>query len=600
MVVVSIGPGPESVGIELFAAVTVDSRWDRAVWDGQMWDAPAWSAVECEVLEASYQWGASSEAGVLSVPDAGAMDLRTYDPDRLLDPLSQTSPFFGSIRPGTPIRLVGKVPSTIAAWTGFLDEASHELGSSTGKLRAVGGIAYLAQAELAEGVVLPNTLRARVRAVVTSVGLGSVLPVAPEVPDIDPDPAVAAHDGKARSAWSVIQDAALDALTYVWVDGAGMVRFTPWGSLPDAAYMVGCDDGTGGAWLEGLSELTSTAQADTIRNAIRTWSAANTFGATVKDQPSINKYGERRLEVPRIVPAASTWSTRVLADRADSGLQIVLGELRPYNAVELALILEGELDGPAALRVRDDDHGELVELTVAVIGGTAGVTANGWRFRHVAMIPRAEWDQAEPPPIIPPDPPPDPYHTETRVYVASSDALIALTSGGAKYGAGAANTLPVGAWSGWTYRSLIKFPAIPWTGIRRVVSATLRLDTSDQDRVGFGSSPTIEVRRITGSWSAGSSSSPSSGNAVVWPGPSVASTVVRTNVTDNQNAAVSIGVTSLVTPWAPASIGGASAAQQGLALYPGSGSEADTSEFWPVEKGGAFRPQLDVVLEVFD
>jgi hypothetical protein len=711
------------------------------------------------VLEATYQWGSTAEAGILSVPDAGGLDLRTYDPDRSLDPLSTSSPYFGSIRPGTPVRLTGKVPSSIAAWTGFLDEARHELGSSIGRLRAIDGIALLAQAELAEGVSLPNTLRARVRAIVSAVGLSAIVPVQPEVPlgqyvvdgsfeevsnpgvnagiplrwsfypdasgcsvsfdggsgnvvagdrrldiydpatvghyayqiasnlqpgrsydvavwatcggsarkieIVDPDagyanlltlnvgsgpmvlkqgvfiapdggrvqmllgtgavtagswfnadvmsivgpagdalaadPPVAGHDGKARAAWSVIQDAALDALTYVWLGPTGTLRFTPWGSLADASYAVGCDDGTGGAWLAGLSELETIAQADSIRNSVRTWSSPSTFGPAVTDPVSIRKYGERRLDVARQVPSSSTWSARILADRADSGLEVTIGELRPYTAAELALLLSGAIDGPAALRIRDDDHGELVDLTVAIIGGSVGVTANGWRFQQVSMIPRAEWDEAEPPPIQPPIPPPATYHTETRSYIATSDALLALTSGGSKYGAGAASTLPVGAWSGWTYRSLLAFPAIPFGGLRRILSATLRLRTSTAVRVGFGSSPTIELHRITGAWSAGSSSSPSGSNAVVWPGPAVASTAVRSNLTTSQDTAVAIGgILPLVLPWAPTSLGGTLAPQRGLALYPGSGSGADTSELWPVERGGTSRPQLDLVVEVFD
>lgn len=752
---VSIGPGAESVGVELYAATTVDSRWDRALWDGQTWDAPSWEPVECEVLEASYRWGAGSEAGVLSIPDAGAMDLRTYDPDRLLDPLASSSPFFGSIRPGTPVRLVGKAGVTIPGWTGYLDEARYELASAEGRLRAVDGIAYLAQAEVPEGTALPNALRARVRAVVVAVGLTATVPVQPDqtiinlaadgsfeavptvawipanagagsgslvtagtpdgtralkvvggaggasyrqtivgtpVPGVtysiqgyvsrptgaafgqlvvtgrnlagafagptttltgsviggwellagtwvcpadgsvasvevwcqssalatdaplfdqvqlwgpDPDailpddPAVAAHDGKARAAWSVIQDAALDALTYVWLDGSGVLRFTPWGSLPDATYAVGCDDGTGGAWIAGIASLEAIAQADGIRNSVRSWASANTFGAAVKDPGSLAKYGERRLDAARIIPAASVWAQRILDDRADSGLEVTLGELRPYNNVELALLLDGELDGPARLRVRDDDHGELVDLTVAIIGGAAGVTPNGWRFRYVTMIPRAEWDQEEPPAPEPPIPPPDPFHTETRTYIATSDALIALTSGGAKYGAGASSSLPVGAWSGWSYRGLVQFPAIPWTKIKRIVSATIILRTTTAMRVGFGSSPTIELKRITGSWSAGSSSSPSSGNAVVWPGPAVTGSV-RSNVTASQSTTVRIRVDSLVLPWAPTSVGGTLAAQRGLALYGGSGSQADTTEFYPVEKGGTDRPTLELVLEVFD
>jgi hypothetical protein len=53
-------------------------------------------------------------------------------------------------------------------------------------------------------------------------------------------------------------------------------------------------------------------------------------------------------------------------------------------------------------------------------------------------------------------------------------------------------------------------------------------------------------------------------------------------------------------PWLPSSAGGSLAAQRGLALYGGSGSQADTTEFWPVEKGGGRRPELVLVLEVFD
>jgi len=599
---VSIGPGAESVAVELYAPASIENRWDRATWDNDHWDAPKWNGVGCEVTEATLRFGASTEAGILSQPSSGACDLKLYDPDRLLDPLASDSPFAGAVRPGTPVRVVGLAPGSLPAWTGFLDEGSHELADSTGRLRAVDGIAYLAQAELAEGAVLPNTLRARVRSVVTQVGLSSLVPVAPEVPDIDPDPAVAAHDGKARAAWSIILDASLDALTYVWLDPTGMLRFTPWGSLPDAEYSLGCrpPDELSGVWIEGLASLESVAQVEAVRNSVRWWSAANTFAPALKDGPSINRYGERRLDVPRIVPNAAVWAQRILDDRADAGLEVALGEVRPYTELELNELLTGRGQGPRIVRVFDDDHGEEVDLEVAIIGGSIGVTPMGWRFGFVTMLPRVEWEAIEPPAPIPPDPPPNPYHTETRSYIATSDALIALTSGGAKYGAGASSSLPYGAWQGWSYRSLIQFPAIPWANIRRVVSATLRLKNTTQVRVGFGSSPTVELRRITGSWSAGSSSSPSSGNAVVWPGPAVASTAVRANVSSAENAAVAIRVDALVLPWAPASIGGSSAAQRGLALYGGSGSTADTGEVWPVEQGGSSRPQLDVTLEVFD
>jgi len=62
----------------------------------------------------------------------------------------------------------------------------------------------------------------------------------------------------------------------------------------------------------------------------------------------------------------------------------------------------------------------------------------------------------------------------------------------------------------------------------------------------------------------------------------------------------SIGIRTLVLPWAPASIGGSGQAQRGLALYEASSSGANTGEVWPVEQGGTARPELVLVLEVFD
>ena len=100
----------------------------------------------------------------------------------------------------------------------------------------------------------------------------------------------------------------------------------------------------------------------------------------------------------------------------------------------------------------------------------------------------------EPPDPIPPNPS-RPYHTETRTYACTGDTLLALTSGGAKYGAGASDSLPIGAWSGWTYRAALKFAAIPWGTVgaagevRAVKAARLNVRTTSQIRVGFGSSP---------------------------------------------------------------------------------------------------------------
>jgi hypothetical protein len=759
---VAVGPGAESVLIELYAPEANAPRWDSALWDAAAYPLVGWNPVGCDVLEAAYQYGATDEAGVLSLPQAGQLDLRTRDVARELDPSNSEGPFFGAVVPGTPIRIRSSAAAgDLPAWTGYLDTADYDVATAAGRLAAVDGIAYLAQADVPDGTVLPNTLRARVRAVIDAVGLSAVVPVVPDlvsgqqlvntgfedaalgawqlvnagpntgavnyggshsggrvltvkgpggyaravqriacepggvytltgytkwntgaglkgtlgiVPrdingaqlsgevkrtstnanpsawepitltytapadgsvatieaacqldtgtttatdqplfddvtltgpiagtSLGVDPPVAPFDGKARPAWAIILDACQDALTYPWLDAAGTLRFRSWGAFPSAPFAIGCGDPSEGPWLAGIRTIGYSSAGDTIRNAVQAWSAPDVPTVPATDVASIATYGQRMLAVDRVVPAFPDWSARILADRAGAGLSVDLGEVRPYTVAELGQLLRINVDGPQVVRVRDEDHGPVIDRTVGAIGGLVRVTAAGWSFDLVAMIPRVEWIEVEPPPEPIAPPVGGTWHRETRSYVASSDALLALTSGGSKYGAGAANSLPVGAWSGWTYRACLAFPAIPWTKVRAVVSATLQLDTSDQVRIGFGSGPTIELRRITAGWSAGSSSSPSGSNAVVWPGPPTTSTgAVRSNVTRSENAAVGIRVDAIARAWAPKEAGGSGAGAYGIMLLEGSGSTADTTEFWPVEKGGAQRPQLDLVLDVFD
>jgi hypothetical protein len=754
------GPGPGSVAIEIFAPGVSSAKWDRAAWDGAPWTTLAWQRVDCDVTEAVYRYGVTDETGILSAPDAGPCDLSTFDPNRSLDPSNETGPYFTYIGPGTPVRITKVGATSIPAWSGFIDEVSYDVASMRGRIRAVDAVAYVAQADVPAGTVLPNTLRARVRAVIAATGLTGIVPVQPDtdtrqllldtsfenaalpnwtpfavgagsgsvvgtvplngsrvlkivggagagaqyyqtvaaepggvytlagytrwaagaglkgslsiaalnaagglvvnptvtstladpnawdpltvsytVPtdgsvaylravctisgattaadqplfedvtltgpvagsSLPPDPPVAAYDGQERSAWSAILDAAQDALVFVWLDATGTLKFTSWGGFPDANVSLGCGPVDEGPWVEAIETIEYVATAAGIWNQVRAWVSANTNTAVVADPASVARYGGRLFAADRIVPSFSVWAGRILADRAGAGLSVDIGAARPQSEAELDLLLGIGGGGPQVVRVRDDDHGPVIDRDVSTIGATVRVTEVGWVFDFVTTIPRVEWDAVDPTPPIPPDPPPNPYHPESRVYVATSDALIALTSGGAQYGAGASTSLPVGSWSGWQYRGLVQFPSIPWANVRAIRKATLRVTTSTQVRIGFGSSPTIEVRRITGSWSAGSSSSPSGGNAVVWPGPATTTSgAVRKDVTKSQSTAVDIDVTAIVKAWGPSSVGGSSAAQRGVALYGGSGSTADTTEFWPVEQGGASRPQLTLDLDVFD
>lgn len=187
----------------------------------------------------------------------------------------------------------------------------------------------------------------------------------------------------------------------------------------------------------------------------------------------------------------------------------------------------------------------------------------------------------------------------TRTTTSTKGARLLLTAGGAKYGAGAELNQPVGAWDGTQNRSLIGLTA-DYTGAVAVVSATLRLRTSTQDNVGFGSSPKVRVQRLTASWSEGTLSTPGSGNAVVWPGPGATSSgeAVR-SITRSEDTTVDIDITAIARAWAPVSAGGSGAANYGVRII----GYTETSETYTTEHKSddnattAHRPQLILVLD---
>jgi hypothetical protein len=119
-------------------------------------------------------------------------------------------------------------------------------------------------------------------------------------------------------------------------------------------------------------------------------------------------------------------------------------------------------------------------------------------------------------------------------------------------------------------------------------------------RIGFGSNPKVRVQRITTAWSEGTSSTPSAGNAVVYPGPSRTSTgEVVASVTRSENATEDIDVTGLVNQWLPIAAGGGGQVNRGLAII--GYTEASTSyttEFDSDDFATAgSRPELIIVVE---
>lgn len=136
----------------------------------------------------------------------------------------------------------------------------------------------------------------------------------------------------------------------------------------------------------------------------------------------------------------------------------------------------------------------------------------------------------------------------TTTWYANKDARIARrSSDGLSQGAGASSYIPVGYYSGYLYRSLIGFN-YSFSGMVTITSAILTLKTSGQYYVAFGSDPDIYVRRLTSSWTEGTSVALSTTNAVEWSNQPSATTSNQAtkDVTTSENATVTIDITALV------------------------------------------------------
>jgi hypothetical protein len=214
--------------------------------------------------------------------------------------------------------------------------------------------------------------------------------------------------------------------------------------------------------------------------------------------------GTATFERTRPVPEGVDWVNNVLADRAGASLQYRIGTLRPRTDAELISILDTGMVDVAHINITNREQGREalvspIQVAARVLGGTIRAdTDTGWNATLVTYLSRAEWDDAEvPPPIKPPTPPAS--QTVTRTYVCNKDSRAFYSSAGANLGGGAETELPVGYGSGSKNRAFLGFATIPWTDVLEVVSATLRVYTTTQVNLGFGSSPKIRIKRITSS-----------------------------------------------------------------------------------------------------
>jgi hypothetical protein len=187
----------------------------------------------------------------------------------------------------------------------------------------------------------------------------------------------------------------------------------------------------------------------------------------------------------------------------------------------------------------------------------------------------------------------------TRTFPVSKSARVG-TDGSLDLGAGACDHLPVGSGGGYEYRSLLAFTH-NWTDMVNITSIVLRIRNTSTYHIARGGSSgtrTIRIQGVTESWNQGSASHPmTTGNAVVWPGPSRTSTGEVTSTTSgSDNAWNEIDVTDLYDRFVPAYIDvngtpGSAQSNYGIAII--ADDSGDTAEFWSDNKAGS-EPEIVV------
>jgi len=534
---------------------------------------------------------------VLAIAAAGTWNVRTYDPDRKLDPSNPYSQFSSVLHPGGKVRIryVGAVVRTVKS--GIIDEISYDLDTETGAIRATDGVSVL------EGVAIPaatagapTTLRARARWL---LGLAAIVDITVEPDPLDGDPTVGPAPTEQATVWEWINTAALDVLRASWLDPDNVIRFRPFGDPNDLGLSIGGDDGIP---LDNISPITSLVGI--VSKVIAYDVTAPTVAITRTNELAKTLVGNAFYERKRPVPSAAAWATNALADLSGAALQYALGTIRPRTEAEFLSLLDSGMVDIAHVNITKRNQGREVlatpiEAAPRILGGTFQAdTLTGWTAGLVTYVTAAEWsDAALPPPIIPP---PVSTQTVTRTYTCTADSRLFQTSGGSNLGSGAEGELPVGGYQSTKNRALLAFASINWGDVKEVVSAELRLTTSTQVNIAFGSAPKIRVQRVTGAWSEGSASSPSGSNAVVYPGPAATSTGESVDsVTRTQGALEVIPITAIAKAWAPVAAGGSNAKNYGVRLVSYGESDAKyTTEYWAREHGAGTRAEIRITVKI--
>jgi hypothetical protein len=193
-------------------------------------------------------------------------------------------------------------------------------------------------------------------------------------------------------------------------------------------------------------------------------------------------------------------------------------------------------------------------------------------------------------------PPPAPVRNRATVTVtADKDGYAVRTNSGSNSGNGASGNFLVGLLAdGHLCRGFVGFPRQTFLGRnRKVVSATLKLTTNRGGCMQWGSSPKVNVDRVTATWSEGTHATACSfitGNSLKYPGPTCTSTGrVTASIPAADSRAVSIRIDAIAQAWLDGS------GQYGVRLT--GASESSSNNRAAFDAAGSGKASLVLVYE---
>lgn len=379
-----VPPPPARALVELYLPAEGAARWGEALWGVDTWSTSVWTDITPQCVTVDVSWGTTQpDLGVLAPTEAGKWTIVTHDPDRLLDPSNQDSPYYPHVRSLTPIRITTR---GYVVRRGHLDFVRHAFASADeverewarpAPLRATDNVAILAGAEVPSDSPLADTLWARAADVIAAADVHVPLSVPPR--GVDP-PLAPWEPGNFR-AWAIIAASAQEVGYIAHLQPDGTLNFRPWDDPIDRDSTIGDP--------ELVDLAVETADAGLVSVVIVNDEAMGSIERRITPTP---RYGRRVHRRTLATIDGEEYAERVLTDRGAQALRWRMGAVRPLDASAVEWYARREADEIVSLT--HDSASPPIEARVRILGARFTIrdlaTRPDWRFYFQASTEAAE------------------------------------------------------------------------------------------------------------------------------------------------------------------------------------------------------------------